>query len=223
MRLAIADPPYLGRAARWYGDGRGSGRKQVRGRVVWKPDYHPEAADWDKPERHRELVRELAAAYEGFAVAAHVSSLPVYVDELEACGVPYRVAVWAKTNSTPGGARVMHCWEPVFVRVPDDRRRLHAGIAVRDWMCGPTLPVGFVGAKPPAWTHWVLELLGYRDGDEVVDLFTGSGAVSRAVHTPLIEARIKRIREGAPARDEERAAVDEVMPPSLFNLLGEES
>jgi hypothetical protein len=41
---------------------------------------------------------------------------------------------------------------------------------------------GFVGAKPPAWTRWVLDALGYDpERDEVVDLFNGSGAVAGAL------------------------------------------
>ena len=40
---------------------------------------------------------------------------------------------------------------------------------------------GFVGAKPDAWTRWVLDMLGYQPGDdEVDDLFPGSGAVAPA-------------------------------------------
>ena len=41
---------------------------------------------------------------------------------------------------------------------------------------------GVVGAKPPAWTQWVLDLLGYQsDEDKVDDLFPGSGDVSAAI------------------------------------------
>lgn len=39
---------------------------------------------------------------------------------------------------------------------------------------------GFTGAKPPAVTRWVLDLLGADPDDEVVDLFPGSGAVAAA-------------------------------------------
>lgn len=43
---------------------------------------------------------------------------------------------------------------------------------------------GFVGAKPQAWTHWVLDCLGYQpDSDMVSDLFPGSGAVAAAIAT----------------------------------------
>jgi hypothetical protein len=36
-----------------------------------------------------------------------------------------------------------------------------------------------MGAKPRAWTRWVLDMLGYDpESDTVDDLFPGSGAVS---------------------------------------------
>ena len=34
---------------------------------------------------------------------------------------------------------------------------------------------GLVGAKPEAFCRWVLDLLGYVEGDEVVDVFPGTG------------------------------------------------
>jgi hypothetical protein len=34
---------------------------------------------------------------------------------------------------------------------------------------------GLIGAKPLAFCEWVLNLLGYQDGDELVDLFPGTG------------------------------------------------
>jgi len=38
---------------------------------------------------------------------------------------------------------------------------------------------GFLGSKPPAWTRWVLGLLGYDPAtDELTDLFPGSGLVA---------------------------------------------
>jgi hypothetical protein len=40
---------------------------------------------------------------------------------------------------------------------------------------------GFVGAKPDEWTQWVLDAMGYQDGDTVDDLFPGSGAVSELI------------------------------------------
>jgi len=39
------------------------------------------------------------------------------------------------------------------------------------------------GAKPRAWTRWVLDMLGYDpDVDTVDDLFGGSGAVTAEIN-----------------------------------------
>lgn len=46
MRLAIADPPYLGRANRWYGIGRGH-----RG-GIGRAAAHEAAAEWNNPATH---------------------------------------------------------------------------------------------------------------------------------------------------------------------------
>ena len=52
-KLAIADPPYLGRANRWYGDGCGDGYGKG------KADNHPEALLWDLVETHWQLIDKL--------------------------------------------------------------------------------------------------------------------------------------------------------------------
>ena len=38
----------------------------------------------------------------------------------------------------------------------------------------------FFGEKPERFCFWLFEVLGLRPGDELVDLFPGSGAVTRA-------------------------------------------
>lgn len=43
-----------------------------------------------------------------------------------------------------------------------------------------TDPARVVGAKPAAFCRWVFELLGAQPGDELVDVFPGSGGVARA-------------------------------------------
>lgn len=110
--LCVADPPYLGRANRWYGDGRGSQGGRHRAPVT-----HPEAAEWDREERHAHLARGLAATYDGYAIAATAASLPVYL----AADPTLRVAVWHKTRSVPSGWRVMNVWEPVLLHIPPSR------------------------------------------------------------------------------------------------------
>lgn len=179
MRLAIADPPYLGRADRWYGDGRGSGRvTNGTGRNGRKPDYHPQAAEWDEPERHERLVRDLACDFDGWAVAGTASSAPLL---MSAAPAGTRLAVWVRPNAMPGGSRLICTWEPVVVYVPEGRRDRSSGMSVRDALVAPVLPQGFLGSKPPSWTRWVLDMLGYDpESDELTDVFEGSGAVAAA-------------------------------------------
>lgn len=173
LRMAIADPPYLGRARRWYGEnGRGSGGG------LHRADEHPEASNWDDPDSHRALIGWLLGNYDAWAVALHPDSLPLY---LAAAPVGVQVMVWHKRNAVPSGARVRNCWEPVLVWTP--RRARGTGLAVNDVLEAPAPGGGFAGAKPAAWTRWVLDALGYdvERGDTVADLFGGSGAVAGEV------------------------------------------
>ena len=181
MRLAIADPPYLGRAALWYG-GKGRAKQGTAGRACGRGDlaveFHPDAHEWDNPTKHHELLASLEDHYDGWAVAASAKTLhriaPAIPDRA-------RVAVWQITNAIPDGSRVRSTWEPVIVRVPDGRRAYGTGHVIPDVLTAPHPKTDFVDAKPDAWTRWVLDMLGYQPGDdEVVDLFPGSGAVARA-------------------------------------------
>lgn len=133
MRLAIADPPYLGRAARNYGPGSdlsgfGQGNNNLRHYLAWVPN-------------------------------------------------DTRVCAWHKPRSVPTGSRITPSWEPVLAYVPHGRRG-RGSLQMTDVLTAPP-PQTFVGAKPSRWTRWVLDLLGYSEGDTVDDLFPGSGAVER--------------------------------------------
>ena len=181
MKLCIADPPYLGRARRWYGVpvpgagafGSGGGRHRA--------DEHDDAAVWDDPARHGMLVEELVDNYDGWAVALDVGSLAVY---LAAAPSDVRVMAWAVPNRSPAGSRLTPSWEPVLVRVPPSRMAHRTGVSRRDYLLEPATRQGFTGAKPPRWTRWVLDVLGYDPMlDEVVDLFPGSGAVDLEVRS----------------------------------------
>lgn len=181
MKLAIADPPYLGRADRWYGDGRGSGHshaKHARGRNGRKPDRHPDAKVWDDPQMHAELVARLNRDYDGWAVAGHASTTSLL---LSAAPIEAQLGIWHRPNAMPGGGRVLNSWEPVVFKIPAGRRDRSTGPHTRDVLSAPVLPQGFLGAKPPQWTRWVLDLLGYRARfDSIEDIFSGSGAVAAA-------------------------------------------
>lgn len=189
MKLCIADPPYLGRAARHYavgaGDTRGmfgsgparagKGRKPSR----YATTEHPDAHLWDTPEVHQALVQRLTDEYDGWAIAMWPTSLPTY---LAVAPDDARVCAWLKDRPVPGGSRIITAWEPVLVRIPTERRGRDTGPSTRDVF--RSLPGGrnHVGSKPDAWTHWVLDILGHDPAvDTVDDLFPGSGAVSDAI------------------------------------------
>lgn len=173
MKLAIADPPYLGRGARWYGDGRGHFNKERNS------DNHPKASEWDSPAAHLILVDRLAHEFDGWAIAGAPDSLALY---LSACPPDVRVMVWNRGNGIPSGSRIGSQWEFVIAYVPESRRGRGVHLATSDVLtCGVPNMSGFVGAKPPAWTRWVLDVLGYVPGeDELHDMFPGSGAVAAA-------------------------------------------
>ena len=178
MILAIADPPYLGRAKRWYGAGGcgdGRGRNQA--------DNHPDAAIWDNPETHQELLTELLARYDGFAIAMSVHSLSTYLDITGTDSRNgFRVCVWHKPSAITSGSRITNNFEPVLIKVPDSRRGWASNAArVSDVLVANPPKVNFRGAKPALWTKWVLDLMGYTDGDTVDDLFVGSGMVGNAL------------------------------------------
>ena len=180
-RFAIADPPYLGRAHRHYGQrdvsvefGSGPVRMSTGlGPSLRQTTEHPDAAEWDKPEKHQEMVQSLLADFDGFAIAMHRTSLRHYLEWLPDAWI----AVWHDSRMPAGGARIVGAWEPVLVQTPLMRRR-GRGLNVRDVLIAPHPEVGHIGAKPRAWTAWVIEMLGAGPDDEVVDLFPGSGLVA---------------------------------------------
>jgi hypothetical protein len=50
----------------------------------------------------------------------------------------------------------------------------------KDFHIAPiTLKKGLVGAKPESVCRWILDLLNVQPGDEVVDLFPGTGIMGR--------------------------------------------
>lgn len=178
--LAIADPPYppfvgaggkKNRASRWYGTGQ-------RGATDRPADVHPDASAWDSPARHRELLLELADRFDGWAIATSPDGLYAYGDLPREC----RVMAWVKPNAQPGAHRLRSMWEPVIVFTPRGRRSNRGGVgSVPDVLTANVPRAGFRGAKPSSWTNWVLDALGYTEGDTVVDMFPGSGRVTDAI------------------------------------------
>ena len=188
MRLAIADPPYLGRAALWYGGkqhphygtpGRAKGRSRL------SAEFHHDASAWDDPDQHMALMTDLDLQWDGWAMAASAKTIAEILPHAASLGG--RLAVWHVTNAIPDGARVRSVWEALIYKVPESRRAAGTGMSVPDVLSAPHPVSGFVGAKPDRWTTWVLDLLGFDPAqDTVSDLFPGSGAVSRVVAGRLI-------------------------------------
>jgi hypothetical protein len=165
MRLAYADPPYLGCAQKYYGD-------------------HPEAAVYDSVDGHRALIDRLCDEFpDGWAYSLTSTTLR---DLLPLCPDDVRVAAWVKPfHAYKKGVRPAYAWEPVFFRGGRQDGPLPAkggpANTPKDWVAANiTLEKGLTGVKPEQFSFWLFSLLGMRPGDEFVDVFPGSGAVGRA-------------------------------------------
>ena len=159
VRLVYADPPYVGRAS--YYD-------------------HPDAGRWNDPAAHVELMAELDARFDGWALSCSAPSLR---DLLPGAPARARVAAWVKPFAAyKPNIRVAYTWEPVLF-VPGRDSSADGAPVTRDHLAAPiTLRRGLIGAKPAAFCAWILNLLGYVEGDDVTDLFPGSGSMGRAVN-----------------------------------------
>lgn len=186
MRLAIADPPYpprfserrqgavlrvtsYSRAQRYYGNG-------TRPSDESPADFHPQAVEWDDPARHRALLEQLVVDYDGWAIATTSDGVECYRPLPVSC----RVMAWVKPTAPAGTHRLRTTWEAVIVSVPESRRGGRGRFS--DVLIKNAPQIGFPGAKPPQWTRWVLDALGYDpETDTVDDLFPGSGSVTAAI------------------------------------------
>lgn len=191
MRFAYADPPYPRQAKRWYGS---------------HPDY---AGEVD----HAELVGRLCEAYpDGWALSTSAVSLQAV---LAVCPAGVRVAAWNNTNSSPPGnlGDWWWSWEPVIIC--GGRRGGRGGPPVRNVLsCGTGAAGRFPGGKPEAFCRWMFGLLGAQVGDELDDLFPGSGAVGLAWERYRDQPWI----EPAGDRPDRRPLAARAGTPPLFDL-----
>lgn len=195
MKLAIADPPYPPnllaagnhrggqgnrRASRYY-----SGGPTYSNTILTAADANPDAAEWDDPARHRQLLRTLHDNYDGWAIATTPDAVAAVYPPLPRGS---KIMVWHKTRAVPTGLRIASSWEAVIIQTPADRRLNRGGIGqVPDVLRAAPPGDGFPGAKPPAWTRWVLDALGYEpELDTCEDLFPGSGAVTAALRQGVL-------------------------------------
>jgi hypothetical protein len=157
VRLGYADPPYIGCA-----------------------NLYPEKTEVD----HVELIDRLESEFDGWVLhaAATTKSIAVLAPLAEKTGA--RWCSWVKGFAAfKRNVPVAYAWEPVLIK--EARKPVVSGRHVsRDWIeCSITLRRGLTGAKPEAVCHWAFELLGARPGDDMHDLFPGTGAVSLAWKT----------------------------------------
>lgn len=175
MRFAYADPPYIGQA---------------------KKHYSKEATYAGEVD-HAQLVVSLQA-FDGWALSASSPSLPVV---LGLCPPGVRIGAWVKPFcSFKPGVNPAYAWEPVIFF--GGRKRDRTQPTVRDYVktdgehieygqpeypdwvsANITLKKGLSGAKPEAFCRWLFDLLGLLPEDEFIDLFPGTGIVSRTWET----------------------------------------
>ena len=165
MRFAYADPPYIGMAKKYY-------------------SHDPLCAEVD----HAELIARLCRDFpDGWALSASAPSLGQIIPLLPD---GYRVAVWCKSFCAfKKGVRPCYAWEPVifwrgrnpsagFKHAPPEKGGRQ--ITPKDFIVEPiTLRKGLIGAKPEKVCRWILSLLNAQMGDEVVDLYPGTGIMGK--------------------------------------------
>ena len=151
MIFAYADPPYMGCA-----------------------NLYAERTEVD----HVGLIQTLVDSFpDGWALSCSSPSLQFL---LPLCPPTARVGAWVKPFAVfKPNVGVAYAWEPVIFM--GGRRRTRGQATARDWVSASiTLRRGMVGAKPDAFCYWLFQVLNMEPGDELHDLFPGSGAVTRA-------------------------------------------
>lgn len=188
MRFGYADPPYF-KCCALYGH------------------HHPDGLCWDDAETHRLLIDRLMNEYpDGWALSCSTPSLRTI---LPMCPDDVRIAAWVKTFCAfKKGVRPCYAWEPVIFR--GGRNKHHPPpekggkqTTPKDFvilelldpqvLAAPiALKKGLTGAKPEPFCEWVCDLLNVLPGDELVDLFPGTGIMGRVaeqrVRTPITPA-----------------------------------
>ena len=161
MKLAYADPPYIGCA-----------------------DLYRDHPDYDGEVNHSDLIYDLESQFDGWVL--HAAATPRSFHDLApiVLATNARWCAWVKGFAAfKRNVPVAYAWEPVVIK-PARKPVVSKRQVNRDWIeCPITLRRGLTGAKPEKVCHWAFELLVAHPDDELVDLFPGTGAVSRAWET----------------------------------------
>lgn len=169
MKFCYADPPYLGCCSKYN-------------------HYHPDGLCWDDANTHWLLIERLVREFpDGWALSAASSSLKTL---LVACPDDIRIGSWVKPFCAfKKGVRPCYAWEPVIYRGGRNPSNGHSHpppvkggqqTTPKDFIAESiTLRKGLTGAKPEKVCEWILDLLNVQVGDEVADLFPGTGIMTR--------------------------------------------
>jgi hypothetical protein len=150
-RVGYADPPYVGQAKRHY-------------------RHDPKCAEVN----HQALIEHLTT-FDGWGLSCSTPSLRTL---LPLCPADVRIAAWVKPFCSYKAANPAYAWEPILYKPCRSRK---GRFVVRDWVAANmTMRRGLCGVKPDRFCYWLFELLAMEPGDKFVDLFPGSGAVTRA-------------------------------------------
>lgn len=154
LRFAYADPPYPGLARRYY-----------------------DCEEVDHAELIDRLVRDFP---DGWALSTSAAALQ---SVLSMCPPGARTCIWVHGGRPAKSRRPRNVWEPLIVV----GGRVSPEPVVQDMhdvlMWGGrqhSHPGALVGMKPPAFAEWMFRQLGAAVGDSLVDMFLGSGAITRA-------------------------------------------
>lgn len=150
-RAAYADPPYMDIDKKFYE------RNAVN---------HP-------------LLIAYLESFDGWALSCSSTTLQ---QVLAICPDDVRVGAWVKPFcSWKPNVDPAYAWEPVVFKPARVNKERQNPATTRDYIdANITLRRGFVGAKPARFCFWLFDLLGINPSDEFVDIFPGSGSVTRA-------------------------------------------
>lgn len=143
MRVAYADPPYIGCA-----------------------HFYEEKQEVD----HAQLIERMNDEFpDGWALSLHSPSLKII---LPMCPDDVRVMAWVKPwCSFKPSMRVAYAWEPLIVR-GGRKKESKTEETERDWVSANiTMQRGMVGAKPEQFCFWLFRVFGLSPDDEFVDLY----------------------------------------------------
>jgi hypothetical protein len=155
VKIGYADPPYPGCA-----------------------HLYKEHEDYAGEVDHAALIERLESDYDGWILHTSSVALTLLVPLLPP-GV--RIMAWVKPFAAfKRNVSVAYAWEPVIVKACR-KPVVDKSMVYRDWVsCSITMKKGLTGVKPYEVCEWAFGVVGAVPGDELDDLYPGTGAVSDA-------------------------------------------